>query len=340
MPDPVVFGYQTALQIARYIKNERFSGQHIVPSMASPKYSCGRPTAFRTIPSQPPKAECVQEAVRTLCELYPSMNLSFPLHVLVGGANRPDESKLMQPHSCTVTLPKGSLIEVANGVLITNPCLSYIHETTRREYYDLLMLSYELTGSHQSMLCGMPLQYNVLPLVSTKALQSYAKQNHSLYGSGKASKALIYTSDMSASPRETKLALLLALPSTRGGFGIGVPFLNYEVETTPAARIISGRRTLRCDLYYPDGMIDIEYQSREFHNEDDAQVRDSHRTTAFTVMGYTVFGITDDELGNVVATDVLAESIKNYLGISSFTTIKNYHDRKIRLRLKIGLPIE
>ena len=87
----------------------------------------------------------------------------------------------------------------------------------------LLELGYELCGSYQTRRTGTSSAYQVEPLSSNHALADFATRNPSLRGATKAAKTLRYLADNSASPRETKKAILLGLPMMYGGYGLGIP---------------------------------------------------------------------------------------------------------------------
>lgn len=325
MPSPVVFGYQTALQIARIANNVRLLDD--------------LPTSSRTIPARAPEHEQILAAVKMLRDTYPDLHLTAPLHVLVGSNSLPLASPLMKPHSCTRELPRESLVEVAESVFITVPPLSVIHESTRRHPIDFIESCYELCGRYQSMRFGLETRYDIPALTSVNALRAYAERNGGIRGARKTLQALSYVADESASTREAKLVLVLGLPTIKGGFGLGIPCLNFEIETSPAARAITGKHMFRCDLYYPSKGVAIEYESDEFHDGEDKRGHDSRRTAALMSMNRTVFCVTNEELDSYIATDVIGQSVRRQLGKRQRTKLSDYHARKIKLRISLGLPI-
>lgn len=114
--------------------------------------------------------------------------------------------------------------------------------------------------------------------------------------------------------------------------------MNYEVIASPAARAISGKKSFRCDLCWPEARLDVEYQSRENHEGELSRIRDSRRANALAAMGWTVLGVTNDELNSLAATDAVAEAIRRHLGKRLRTNVSDWHARKLRLRRRLGLP--
>lgn len=176
------------------------------------------------------------------------------------------------------------------------------------------------------------------PLTSARTIRDFVTRNPSLRGSGKTADILRYLADGSASPRETKKALVLGLPMMYGGYGLDIPHMNYEVKATPAARALTGKSSFRCDLCWPEAKLDVEYQSKELHSGEKKRILDSRRTNALASMGWTVIGVTNDELDSLVATDAIAETIRQHLGKRSVVRVSRYHERKLKLRRQLGLP--
>ncbi len=115
--------------------------------------------------------------------------------------------------------------------------------------------------------------------------------------------------------------------------------MNYEVSANSAARAISGRRSFRCDLCWPEAKLDVEYQSREHHEGEVSRLRDSRRANALVAMGWIVIGVTNDELDSMLATDTIAASIRKRLGKRLQMSFPDHHARKLRLRRELGLPV-
>lgn len=147
-----------------------------------------------------------------------------------------------------------------------------------------LFSGFELCGTYQQQTLATSTVYGTQPLTSVRKIRGFLERNSRLFGAQRARAAASYLVDGSASPRETQAALLLGLPAFYGGYGLGMPSMNYEISCTPQATAISGRRTLRCDLFWPEASIAVEYQSREFHSGDLCRIRDSRRTNALQAM--------------------------------------------------------
>lgn len=66
--------------------------------------------------------------------------------------------------------------------------------------------------------------------------------------------------------------------------------MNYEVRASRAAEALTGKKSFRMDLCWPERKLDVEYQSREWHEGEASRVSDSRRANALMSMGWTVVG--------------------------------------------------
>lgn len=320
----IYFGYKTALQIVRAARGRplaKLSGaRHAVPERALGKSR-------------------IEEAIRRVESAYLDVPLERPAHVLVGSPSRCRASGEYALHVCTSRFKGDSFLRLGDGICASAPALAFIQEAARCEdEISLIELGFELCGTYQSWRTGVPTRYRAKPLASVRALSDYVSDNPSVRGSGKAARALRYLADGSASPRETKQALVLGLPMGYGGHGLGIPRMNYEVRANAAARAISGRSSFRCDLCWPELKIDVEYQSREWHEGEASRLADSRRTNALMAMGWTVIGVTNDELESFAATEGIAQTIRRHLGKRLQVRVSDYHARKLKLRRQLCLP--
>ncbi|RDB60441.1 DUF559 domain-containing protein [Gordonibacter sp. 28C] len=321
----IFFGYETALRILRQVQPAA-----LLPVKGR---SC-------VLPDCAPSADEVEAAVGRLEAAYPGLAIEGPWHVLVGGAVRHRASRTCRWHACTASLLGASFYQLEDGVFASVPALAFAHEATReKSAVALLELGYELCGTYQTKRTGPSSAYDVVPLASVRELGDYVALNPSVYGARKVARIVRYLVDGSASARETKQALVLGLPHRHGGYGLGIPHMNYEVKASRAARAISGKRSFRADLCWPENKLDVEYQSKECHEGELVRIADSRRTNALMSMGWTVVGVTNDELDSFAATETIAYTLRRHLGKHSQIRATNYHARKLKLRRQLGLPV-
>lgn len=302
---------------------------------------CGEslsPSRRRSFPSGTLRAESLPR-LPVDAAINAASAIALPVHTITSDPVFQRKTTFRHPHGCAQALHGGALLRWDDTVFVSAPPLAFVQEATLLPFIDLITLGFEICGTYQQVTANGPTLYNTRPLTSVREIRNFIGLNPSLHGTAKARRALQYLANGSASPRETKAALLLGLPASYGGYGLGIPSMNYEIGCTPEARAIASRRTLRCDLFWPNARIAVEYQSREFHSDDRQRIRDSRRVNALQAMGITVIAMTNDELDSIAATDVIANTARKALGRRSRVTTKNYHSRKLTLRRQLGLPV-
>lgn len=321
----VYFGFETALRILRAV---------------DPGKLVKAKGAARMLPERPPGKRDVEGALEQIASLCPGAELGKRVHVLVGGTAACRPSSLFQAHSCTSKLVGTCFYRLTEDVCACTPPLALAHLAPHQKTLaSLLELLWEACGSYQTTRTAAASAYGLAPMTTAKKIGSFVKNNPSVHGSGKTAAALRYLADNSASPRETKQALILGLPMRYGGYATGIPCMNHKVAATPAARAITGKSFFRCDLCWPEAKLDVEYQSRESHEGEASRISDSRRANALASMGWTVLGITNDELDSMAATDTIARSIYDHLGRRFQVTSPDHRARKVRLRIQLGLPV-
>lgn len=267
-----------------------------------------------------------------------------PVHYLVTRKPRPRNTKDRIAHVCSTTLSGTAFYRVADNVFIASSALAFVQiAALSKSFVDILQLGFELCGTYQTLRTASVSAYQVEPILTTQSISRFIKANPSLRGARKVSRLLRYLRDGSASPRETKLALLLGLPMMYGGYGLGMPTMNYEVQATPAAQAISNRQTFRCDLCWPSAKVDVEYQSRMEHESEDGHegerlhARDSRRSNALKSMGWHVIEVTANEFESYEAMETIALSVRKLIGTRKQVRVDDYHARKLRLRRQLGM---
>ena len=325
---PVFFGGMTALQIARAAR----IGRRRLPE-----------TSMRSLPTKAPKRSEVLAAIDRAESLFPGLHLDRPVHVFVGSAAKCRTSKLCLSHECGQRLPEHSFLNLGQKVYASVPELAFVQvAATEKDLVKLLLLGYELCGSYATartcgaLSRGMP-SYQVEALATVRSLSSYAARIPSLAGTRMVARATRYLADNSASPRETQLALVLGLPRSLGGGGLGIPVMNYRLDATEEARRLSGRSYFLLDLCWPKAKLDVEYQSNEMHANDESLNRDTKRANALDAMKWKVKNIASDELDSETSIDGIVSTIGDYIGKDGRVRVSDYSKRKRTLRRKLGL---
>ncbi len=325
---PIYFGCETALQILRSAPTSS-----ITPVRGLQLAVPDRLPSRREI-------EGTLERLERLCSDGDDTSpITRPAHVLVGSKPYGGVSGSYKIHMHTGCTVPGSFLRVGDVACISAPELAYAQTAcTLASHISLMELGFELCGTYRTVLTGQP-GYQVPPVTSVDAIARFIASCPATHGANKIARVLSSIADGSASPQETKLALLLGLPMKRGGYGLGMPIMNYEVKSSDDARVIAEREHFRCDLCWPKVKLDVEYQSREMHEGEGSRTRDSRRTNALKSFGWNVVNITNKELDDMPTMDSIAGYLAKELGIRMRVRCADYRQKQIELRRQLGLLV-
>ncbi len=152
---------------------------------------------------------------------------------------------------------------------------------------------------------------------------------------GRARRALGYVADDSASPMETFLALTFGLPARLGGYGLGIPQMNAEVEIPEKleGQVTHGR--YHCDLFWPNSKVGLEYNSKEFHLNEEAVERDTSRVNNLLAAGVATVAVTRLHVRDPRKMDTIAHSLAAHMGKRLRTNYEDIEARRIALRKEL-----
>lgn len=262
------------------------------------------------------------------------------LHVVSASSSRNCRSRGIRQHASSASWNGSGLVKVSEGVLIPSVPHLFTQMAAVLPPVELIELGYEWCGTYGRNFGEGGTTYQMPALTTVAKLHRFAQENSGLRGAGKALQALQHVRDGAESPREAKCAILFGLPASQGGYGLGIPTLGHELKCTPSARAIAGSATVRCDLYWPAARLDLEYQSHEFHEGELRRVRDSRRANALRAMNVNIVPVSDNEIESLYACDVIAATARKALGKRRKPRVSDLHQKRLRLRRQLGLPLE
>lgn len=238
-----------------------------------------------------------------------------PIDILVPGSNPPRCPDRFRPHKQYRQLPHHALYPLWDGVFVSSPELCLVQMCQSLEFAGALELGMELCGTYALRPEGLEdMAQRDNALIDAEALRRRLQSWSGFNGLPLARKAVKYVTGGSASPMETKLYLLLCLPLQYGGYNLGRPELNPELDLEPWEMEI-----LRCTKVKPDmlwrkqGLV-IEYDGRQ-HEEERQSKHDALRITILEGRGYTVRRVKRHQLYNPLAFDSFAASAAEFLGV-------------------------
>ena len=232
------------------------------------------------------------------------------LHLLFAAPELRSRRRGVTSHVCPEPLPTGSLLRVSEHVLVVSPELCFAQLAETMGPGRLILAGTELCGTYALIPAEDPadpdrpasvsapesptpaIMRERTQLTTSKALRALAADLPRRPGAERARRAGVHLFDGAASPMEAKVALLLALPQRLGGLGLPRPTLNHPIILGTEARKAYPHRTCRCDLYWPETQVDLEYHGADAHDGVEAYTKDVARLTALAVEGIDVIPIT------------------------------------------------
>lgn len=166
------------------------------------------------------------------------------------------------------SLPENALVRLSPNLYTACPELVVLHMAAYKSSLQLTKLIMELCGSYT--LYPNPdvhekAKLNVEPVTSIDRIRSYLGRVGVRGGLDRLRLALNMAMEGSASPGETRMALMMSMPLEQGGYGFARPHLNAEVVTPEWERAHVGGETYYLDAFWQDAYADLEYESTEFH---------------------------------------------------------------------------
>ena len=273
-------------------------------------------------------------------ELSALLGFIMPVHILArkqGDQRIPD---IVTQHVFRGETPAGCFMNAGNGLMASSPEFCFLQMAGQLTLVKLIELGYELCGVYSlPNACdeNVPERgfYNRQPLTSIKKLKAFLDSMPGVKGRKKAMRALRYLRDGSASPMETKLAIVLILPYMLGGYGFCLPEMNKRIDIPKASREFFSKDYYVCDLFWPDEKIAVEYDSDQQHTGSNRIANDSIRRNALGMEGIRVVSVTKPQLYDSTGLEGVARTIAGYMGRRLFSKKSDFPDRHYELRKQL-----
>lgn len=241
------------------------------------------------------------------------IHLSLPLHVLVPGNSSRNNTSQLHYHVLPKNIPAESFVKIDESLYVICPELCFLIAARHYEIPRLTVLANDLCSIYRLDFYSEFLQSGRYNITTRAKIVSYLKQIKDSHGIIKARRAIKYASDRSNSPMESKIAALIRLPLSLGGFALPEASLNHEVTLTEKASDFLGRNTCCCDIAWPKLKVVLEYDSSLVHLTANQHAYDKKRVTALMMSGYTVISITWGHLNNPDKVETLFSELRKVL---------------------------
>lgn len=233
-------------------------------------------------------------------------HLAKPIHLLAPHAEDRLRRKGFVWHTCTLSLPKGSFLRVAESTFSSSPELLICQAASNLSFPKLLALGCELSGTYRVSDADPRGFLDAGPVLTARSLERFLQRADGVHGAKAARRVLLYLVEGSASPMETIVVLLLCLPRRMGGYGLPVPQMNGRIDVGKRARKAATKNYYKCDLLWPEANLAVEYESDLCHTGSNDIANDSARRSALAYLGVEVVTLTKRQVVNMTELDRVA----------------------------------
>ena len=310
MPRDIVLSHDSALEYWANPSN-RTAANRKNPLLLPPKRDASRKTRL----SSQKVSEGDTQALR-----YAFREMHGPLDVLVASASLRTQLDGMRAHVWSVPLPGSSLVRVGDGMYVCTPEFCFVQLAQTHTRFELAERAFELAGTYARAPSDFRRDeqgttYGLAPLTTTERLTRFAEGLPKVRGKDKALDALRFVANGSASPMETKLVMAGSMSRRIGGAGLPTPLLNHTLKATEAAQKASGMRAFRCDLYWPEQKVCVEYDSDAFHADPKVRAKNELRRNGLEIMGIRTISVTWDQFRSPADLQRVLHAVGKALGV-------------------------
>lgn len=254
------------------------------------------------------------------------------------------------PHYLSFPLASGSLLRVdpkfGLGVdtYLSNPALTWLLAASHMNRAEALAFAMELCGTYSTRPHGLAL-YHCPPATTSLYLRKHVRIirdfaiDRRIGGWEAAEFAAPHILENSASPMETKAAVMLSLPVSRGGWGVKGLSLNQRIDLSRDQQRIASKPYLVIDGYLANGRLGYEYDSDEFHEGGAREEHDRLRATAAQCLGLTLLSLTKDVIENEVRFAAFCDEFARISGKQKRALGARTLERRRTLRRNLGLSV-
>lgn len=276
--------------------------------LGHPLAEASRYARVTTLRSNKPSANQIDQLLKT--ELR---GLSMPLHLLVPSADERRPSSTAVFHVWSGPVPLRAFVHVAPNVYMASPAFCFLQPAPRLDMIDLITLGYELCGVYLPSSFETSGVRRCPPLVRPEELARFADAAPRVKGKRLAAQAARHVLYGAASPPECKLAMRFSLPRTMGGHGLPRPQMNRRIGMGKAVQSAWDADACFCDLFWPDHLLAVEYDSDACHTGSAKRGRDAMRRNRLSTAGITTITVTSDHLKDFNQMNTIAQQIGRHM---------------------------
>lgn len=251
--------------------------------------------------------------------------LGQPMHFLVPHENHRSRMPNVCSHVANKQLPDRSIVRLDDHICLASPQLSFVQQGYSTPVGRLAAMGCEFAGNYRIIgrnAQATNLRQNTnrgslpgIPLFSADDLRAYVDDFNPSHNSNSAQIAAQYVRPGAESPPETGSYLMFHMPQRFGGVAFPSPDLNSPFKPGEYQRAVTSKSSYRCDLYWSEHNLAVEYDSDDYHTGSDRIADDAERRNSLAHLGIETITITKHQLYNSVEFLKVAKIIGKKLGV-------------------------
>ena len=260
------------------------------------------------------------------------------LHLLVDM----DAPRLRRPgiagHRCSNELPAGSFVSIGDDLCVASPELCFVQLAALLPLCTLIEIGYLFCATHTP---GNPLTRKAgkrTPITCVESISAFVDEVPGMHGAKSARAALRYVRDNSRSLMETALSMSLTLPKSLGGHALPLPQLNTEIKVDGSDRLYTQRDHLVADLFWPEYLLDVEYDSDDEHIDEPQRALDANRPVILEKLGIRLITVTRTQMRSMQGFRIVERAIRDAMGKRPRKPEPEADHRRQKLRDKLMWP--
>lgn len=239
-----------------------------------------------------------------------------PLHLVVSDPSLKHRIRGCCVHVCRINLPPGSFRSLPQGNIVSSPGLTFLQMASTASLWQLIEIGNYLCSTFSISSEGRGYTGEREPLVSTRLLGEFLDSlPPNTYGANKAREALEYVVELTASPKESQLAMHYRMSPELGGRGPINISANQAIRIDEHGQRLLDSGHLVGDLFLPDFGCDLEFDSIEFHTGRFRLDHTQARRNVLETMGIKTVSATEGQINRIEKLDDFTWLLEERLGI-------------------------
>ena len=239
-----------------------------------------------------------------------------PLHLVVSDPALKHRIRDCRVHVCEGSLPSGSFRRLPGTNLVASPELTFLELAQTYSLWELVEVGNYLCSTFSIDDAGRGYTGRRAQVTTPEQLCRYLDElPQRMRGVRRARQALEYVVELTASPKESQLAMHYHLPAELGGRGPFEIVANQAIQIDEHGQRLLGSGHLVGDLLLPEFKCDLEFDSIEFHT---GRFRLDHTQTRRNVLeatGIKTVSATEGQINTLEKLDDFTWLLEERLGI-------------------------